>query len=46
VNGNDATAATLQERTIVVWTEGNITHAVVSDGTTNETVALAEAVSE
>ncbi|EMA45278.1 hypothetical protein [Halococcus saccharolyticus] len=46
VNGDDATAATLEGRTIIVWTEGDITHAVVSDGTTEETVALAEAVSE
>ncbi|EMA50907.1 MULTISPECIES: LolA family protein [Halococcus] len=45
VNGDDATAATLEGRTVVVWTEGDITHAVVSEETTDETVALAEAVS-
>ncbi|WP_049902814.1 hypothetical protein [Halococcus agarilyticus] len=45
VNGDDATATTLQGRTIVVWTDGDITHAVVSEGTTDETVALAESVS-
>ena len=45
VNGQDATAATMEEGTVVVWTDGDITYAVVSDGTTDETVTLAESVS-
>ena len=45
VNGDDATATTLEERTVVVWSDEGVTHAVVSEGTTDETIALAEAVS-
>jgi hypothetical protein len=45
VNGQDATAATMEEGTVVVWTDGDITYAIVSDGTTDETVTLAESVS-
>ena len=45
VNGDDATATTLEGRTVVVWSDEGVTHAVVSEGTTDETIALAEAVS-
>jgi outer membrane lipoprotein-sorting protein len=45
VNGQDATAATMEGGTVVVWTGGDITYAVVSDRTTDETVTLAESVS-
>jgi outer membrane lipoprotein-sorting protein len=46
IDGRDATAATMQGRTVVVWTDGELTHAVVTDGSTDEAVALAEAVAE
>ena len=45
VNGDDATATTLEGRTVVVWSDEGVTHAVVSEGTSDETIALAEAVS-
>ncbi|EMA40403.1 hypothetical protein C448_13681 [Halococcus morrhuae DSM 1307] len=44
VDGTDATAATMDDRTVVVWTDGATTHALVTEGSTDEAVALAEAV--
>ena len=44
VDGADATAATMDGRTVVVWTDGESTRALVTDGSTDEAVALAEAV--
>jgi outer membrane lipoprotein-sorting protein len=44
VDGGDATAATIRDRTVVVWTDDGTTHTIVTDGSTDEAVALAESV--
>lgn len=44
VDGTDATAATMDGRMVVVWTDDGTTHALVTEGSTDEAVALAEAV--
>jgi outer membrane lipoprotein-sorting protein len=36
IDGQNATAATMQGRTIVVWTDEETTHALVTDGSTDE----------
>ena len=44
IDGTNATAATMQGRTVVVWSDGETTHAIVTDESTDEAVALAETV--
>ena len=42
VNGQDATAIERDDRTVVYWTEGDVTTGVVVEGTVDEAVAAAE----
>jgi len=42
VNGQNATAIERDDRTVVYWTEGDVTTGVVVEGTTDEAVAVAE----
>ncbi|WP_336338939.1 LolA family protein [Haloarcula brevis] len=42
VDGRDATAIARDDRTVVYWTDGEVTTGVVVEGTTDEAVAVAE----
>lgn len=45
IDGRNATATTVQGWTVVAWTTDGVTHAVVTDLSTDKTITLAEAVS-
>lgn len=45
LGGYDATATTMRGRTVIAWTNGGTTYAVVTDESTDEAVTLARTVS-